>query len=176
MKCVEGSIINPKCTTLETFDFASEEQIFDILLDVLKSELTNRMAQIKDCQDKAMYIAEEDIDLIPSENDPKFSALLNPVSDIPVYGESRFHREVKYTFELILSVKNELARCITWELLRFKNAVEGLIVATEFVIDGYESVEVEPEGFSYFVPETDGAVYRREGSYKFTVTVTQYRN
>jgi hypothetical protein len=83
--------------------------------------------------------------------------------------------KLTYRFELILTVHTTNARCITWELIKFKNSVEGLIIATEFHIDGYESVEVEPQGFNYYVPEQAGNVYRRQGSYKFTVTVSQYK-
>ena len=174
--CVEGSVTNPKCVTLENFDFTSEEQIFDIILDILKSELPPRMALVMDCQNQPMFIAEENIDLIPAGQDARFEVLLNPVSEIPEYTESRESRIVEYTLELILTVHNELAKCITWEMIRFKNAVEGLIIAAELAIDGYESVYIEPKGFSHFVPESDGVVYRKQGSYRFTVTVTQYKN
>lgn len=172
--CTEAGLKNPKCYSLETFDFLSEESIFDVLLDVLKSELPARMAALKDCNNEPMYISEENIDIIYSENTPHFEVVLNPLSDIAEYTEPRNFRTVDYNFELILTVHNTDKKCLTWELLRFKNAIEGLIVATEFVIDGYESVLVEPRGFNYYVPEEVGrAVYMRQGSYRFTVTVTQ---
>lgn len=173
--CVENTLLNPKCYTLETFDFDSEEQIFDILLDLLKSELPGRLQKIQDCQGNPMYISEEDIDLIPSGKDSKFEIILNPVDAVPVYSENKIYRTVEYNFELIIAVQNEVLRCITWELTRFKNAIEGLIVAAEFVIDGYEAVEVEPKGFSYFEPLQSGGKYLRQGSYKFAVTVRQYK-
>jgi hypothetical protein len=173
--CVEGVTVNPKCASFTRFDFQSEEQIFDILLDVLKSELPVRLSNIKDCEDKAMYIAEEDIDLIPSGKSAHFSLILNPLSDLPEYSAEFMHRTVVYNFELILTVQNELARCITWELIRFKNAIEGLILGSEFAIDGYDSVDVEPKGFAYFPPEADGGIFRRQGAYRFAVTVTQYK-
>lgn len=176
MRCVEGTLENPKCYKLETFDFDSEEQIFDILLDILKSELPPRMAALKDCQNKPMYISESNIDLMSDiENNPHFEVVLNPIGDIPSYDDVRFSRIVEYSFELFLTVHNELSRCVTWELLRFKNAIEGLIIGAEFVIDGYQTVEIEPRGFDYFPPETDGAVYRKQGSYKFAVIVRQYK-
>lgn len=174
--CPEGKLTNPKCYTLETFDFVSEESIFDIILDVLKSELPARMAQVKDCNNQPMYISEENIDIIFGDNTPHFEVVLNPLSDIPEYSEPRNYRTVDYNFELILTVHNQDKKCLTWELLRFKNVIEGLIVATEFVIDGYESVIVEPRGFNYYVPEEVGrAVYMRQGSYRFTVTITQQK-
>jgi hypothetical protein len=37
--CVENVLENPKCETLQAFDFLSEEQIFDILLDILKGRI-----------------------------------------------------------------------------------------------------------------------------------------
>lgn len=174
--CTEGSLINPKCYKLETSDFQSEEQIFDILLDVLKSELPERLSALKDCSGKAMYIAEDNIDIIPSDNVPHFEVTLNPLSDLPKYTDLRNYRTVEYNFELILTVHNEDPKCLTWELIRFKNSVEGLIVATELFIDGYDTVDVEPRGFNYYVPENvGGAVYMRQGSYRFAVTITQYK-
>lgn len=174
--CVEGGLKNPKCYRTQSIDFASEEQIFDILLDVLKSELPPKLNGIKDCEDKPMYIAEEDIDLLPSGKPARFALILNPLSDLAEYQDSLLYRTVEYLFEAILTVENPLARCITWELVRFKNAVEGLIIGTEFAIDGYDSVLIEPRGFSYAVPTGDNGIYRRQGAYRFAVTVTQYRN
>ena len=173
--CAEGGLTNPKCYKVENFDFNSEENIFDILLDVFKSELPAKMADILDCQNKPMIIHEEHIDLLPSEGTPRFELILNPFGDIPTYSEALNYREVEYTFELLLTVANQVARCVTWELLRFKNAVESLLIGAEFQIDGYNSVYIEPKGFRYFVPEVDGGNYRRQGAYRFTVTVTQYR-
>lgn len=175
--CPEGVVENPKFKILETFDFASEESIFDIVLDVLKSELPKKMAELMDCNNNPMYISEEDIDLIPSDHDPHFQLILNPLSDLPSYAETREYRTVDYNFELILTVHNNALKCVTWELIRFKNAIEGLIVATELVIDGYDTVYVEPKGFNYYGPEVaeTGAAYRRQGSYRFTVTVRQYK-
>lgn len=174
--CSEGEIENPKCYSTESISFPSEEQIFDILLDVLKSELPKALALVKDCQDEPMFISEEDIDLIPSGKESKFSVILNPLSDVPKYSDSLSFREVKYSFELFITASNTLARCVTWELIRFKNAIEGLVVGAEFAIDGYNSVIVEPEGFRYFLPGADSGMYRRQGAYRFSVTVTQYRN
>lgn len=175
--CAEGNVTNPKCYTLETFDFSSEESIFEILLDVLKSELPQKMSLQVDCENKPMYIDEKDIDIIVGEGTPHFECVLNPLNAVPTYTDNRFQRTVEYNFELILTVHNEDAKCITWELLRFKNAVESLIVAAEFVIDGYDVVDVETKGFEYFIPEQVGKmVYMRQGSYRFAVTVTQFKN
>lgn len=175
--CVDGSLTNPKCYSTESFDFSSEEQIFDILLDVLKSEVPTRLKQVNGCDDKPMYISEEDIDLIPSGNqNARFSIILNPVGDFPEYSDSLMFRTVIYNFELILAVVNESLGCVTWELLRFKNVIEGLIIGTQFAIDGYNSVLVEPRGFNYIIPEPIAAgTYRRQGAYRFSVTVTQTR-
>lgn len=173
--CVDGTVLNPKCYTTESIDFQSEEQIFDILLDVLKAELPPRLALLKDCQDKPMHIAEDDIDLLPSGNPAHFSLIVNPLSDAPTYAESLIYRTVVYEFELILTVANEVARCVTWELIRFKNAIEGLIVGSEFAIDGYDTVLVEPRGFQYYPPTIESNIYHRQGSYRFAVTVTQYK-
>lgn len=173
--CVKGEQLDKKCYELETFDFESEEKIFDILLDLLKSELPGRMAQLKDCDNNPMYISEDAIDIIPSRTTGKFELILNPLSAEPAYAESRTYRTVAYGFELLMSVSSPQPACSTWELLRFKNAVEGLLVAAEFAIDGYSSVDMELNSFTYFIPEEDGrSVYRRSGSYRFTVTVTQY--
>lgn len=175
--CLEGVVTNPKCYELKTYDFNSEESIFDILLDLLKSELPKRMASQTDCDGKPMVIAEEDIDIIIGEGTPHFECVLNPLSAIPSYSDNRNYRTVEYEFELMLTVHKEDPKCLTWELLRFKNAVEGLIITAEFAIDGYDTVDVEPRGFDYFVPEQVGkAVYMRQGSYRFAVTVTQYKN
>jgi hypothetical protein len=173
--CTEGAITNPKCYKLETIKFKSEEGIFDIVLDLLKSELPGRMAEVMDCSDKPMYIAEENIDIIPASNEPHFELVLNPLSDLPKYTENRIFRTVNYNFELILTVHNENPNCLTWELLRFKNVVEELMLAVEFVIDGYNAVDVEQGGFNYYVPENSeqSAVYRRQGTYRFTVTISQ---
>lgn len=174
--CVEGVLQNPKCYKTETFDFPSEEQIFDILLDLLKSELPPKLQLLKDCQDKPMFISEKNIDIIPTNETAKFKVLLNPLSDVPNYNDNLNFRTVDYNFELILTVTNQLARCVTWELLRFKNAIEGLIIGAEFAIDGYNSVAVEPKGFQYYVPEqVEEHLYLRQGTYRFTVTVTQYQ-
>lgn len=175
--CPEGTITNPKCYTLETFDFLSEENIFDILLDLLKSELPPRLKQLNDCSGKPMYIHEEDIDIIVGEDTPHFEVVLNPISNLPSYTDNRLHRTVEYNFELILTVHNEDPKCLTWELLRFKNVVEGLIIAVELAIDGYDTVNVEPKGFEYFIPQQVGkAVYMRQGTYRFAVTITQFKN
>lgn len=172
--CAEGTIDNPKCYTLETFDFVSEESIFDILLDVLKSELPPRLALLKDCDDKPMYISEDNIDLVFGDNSPHFELILNPLSDLPSYTDLRNYRTVEYNFELILTVHNERLKCLTWEMIRFKNAIEGLIIATELAIDGYDTVDIEPKGFNYDIPEQVGnAMYMRQGSYRFTVTIRQ---
>lgn len=174
--CTKGNIINPKCYRVETFDFSSEESIFDVLLDVFKSELPDRMRTLKDCNGEPMYIAEKDIDIVPTPEPSHFSLILNPLGDVPDYSANLNFRTVEYNFELILSVFNPLPHCVTWELLKFKNAVEGLLLGTEFVIDGYNSVEVSPKGFTYFIPEADGGLFSRQGAYRFSVTVTQYRN
>lgn len=174
--CFDGVLLNPKCYKLETFDFSSEESIFEILLDLLKSELPAKMANQTDCSGKAMYIAEKDIDIITGEGTPHFECVLNPLSANPSYTENRVYRTVEYNFELILTVHNENPQCLTWELLRFKNAVEGLVITAELVIDGYNSVDIELKGFEYFIPEQVGkAVYMRQGSYRFAVTVSQQK-
>lgn len=172
--CPEGGLTNPKCYKIESIDYASEEQILDILLDILKSELPPRLQVLKDCNDKPMYIAEEAIDIIPLGAQAHLSLILNPLGDVPSYSESLLFRTVRYNFELILTVENQVPACITWELMRFKNAVEGLIVGAEFYIDGYSSVVVEPVGFTYYIPEPlDSGSVRRQGTYRFSVTVTQ---
>jgi len=174
--CIEGSLQNPKCYSIESFDYPSEEQIFDILLDVLKSELPKRMAEVKDCEDKPMFIDEESIDILPPEKWTKFNIILNPVTSAPVYSESLSFRTVTHSFDLILTVANTVKRCVTWELLRFKNVVEGLLIATELYIDGYDSVVVGVESFTYAFPEQDEGRYVRQGVFRFTVTVTQHTN
>lgn len=174
--CTDGELQNPKCYSVESVDFKSEENIYDILLDILKSELPKRIAEVKDCQDNPMYIAEEDIDLIPSGKSAHFSLLLIPFGDVPEYTESRQLRTVRHTFEALLTVENELLRCVTWELLRFKNVVESLIIGSEIYIDGYDSVFLEPDGFRYFIPDEGGVGYRHQGAYRFSVTVTQHRS
>lgn len=173
--CVEGSI-DPKCVTFESYEFDSEEQIFDILLDVLKSELPGRLALVKGCDDKPLRIEEDAIGLIQSEGTDRLTLVLEPLGDIPNYAPSMVYRKVDYNFELILTAQNKEAQCVTWELIRFKNVVEGLIVGAEFAIDGYQSVDVEPKGFNYFPLEGSVGLYRRQGSYRFSVTVTQYKN
>lgn len=173
--CTDGSLINPKCYTLESFQFDSEEQIFDILLDIFKSELPPRLALAKDCQGKPMYIAEESIDIIPPTTESKFQLILNPLGDIPEYSENLAYRKVEYNFELLITAQNTVAACVTWELVRFKNIVEGLIIGAELAIDGYHSVYITPKGFNYFIPEAMSGAYRRQGSYRFSVTVTQYK-
>lgn len=176
--CPEGSITNPKCYTLETNEFDSEEQIFDILLDVLKSELPAKMALLTDCSNKPMYISEDNIDIVPDiTRDPHFEVTLNPLSATPKYpSDLKNCRDVVCEFELILTVHNELPKCLTWELLRFKNAVDSLIRATELVIDGYDTVYVEEKGFTYYLPEQiESAMYMRQGSYRFAVTITQFK-
>lgn len=173
--CAEGQT-DAKCYSFEVVDFQSEEQIFDILLDILKSQLPPRMAAIKDCQDKPMFIPEDAIDLYPPEKVTKFSAILNPLGDSSVYTESRMMRNVDYNFELILTVQSELKRCVTWELLRFKNVVETLIMSTELYIDGYNSAYITPRGFVYSVTEQNNNVFRRQGAYRFAVSVTQTKN
>jgi hypothetical protein len=173
--CVEGTITNPDCTKykVETFDFLSEEQIFDTILDILKSELPPRLAQIKDCQDKPMIITEDSIDLLPPEKWSKYSIILNPVSSNPTYSENLSYRTVVHGFDLILTVASPIKRCVTWELLRFKNVVEALLVATSLYIDGYNSADVEMESFTYAFPDQDEGKYVRQGIIRFTVTVTQ---
>lgn len=173
--CTEG-ITDAKCYSFEPVEFDSEEQLFDILLDVLKSQLPTKMKALKDCQDKPMFIPEDAIDLYPPEKFVKFSVVLNPLGDVPSYAESRLRRDVVYNFELILTVQNELKRCVTWELLRFKNAVESLLMATELYIDGYLSAYITPRGFVYSVVEQNNNVYRRQGAYRFAVSVTQTKN
>lgn len=176
--CPKGSITNPKCYSLQTVDFNSEEQIFDILLDVLKSELPPRLKLLMDCSGKPMYIDEDSIDIIPDpEKRPHFEVVLNPLSVVPTYPESKIYRTVECNFEAILSVHNEDPKCLTWELLRFKNVVDSLILATEILIDGYDSVDVEPKDFNYYPPENvTGDVYIRQGSYRFAVTIRQSKN
>jgi len=174
--CIEAKLDVAKCVNFESIDFPSEEQIFDILLDILKSELPPRMLNTLDCSGKPMSIAESDIDLIPPDTVNKFSLFLNPIGDTPKYNDSLLTREVKHTFELMLTVINENKYCITWELLRFKNIVEGLIVGAEFEIDGYADVYIDPEGFRYLIPDSQSGVFRRTGAYRFSVTVIQYRS
>jgi hypothetical protein len=176
--CVEGTITNPNCSKykVETFDFLSEEQIFDTLLDVFKSELPPRMLKIQDCQNKPMFIAEDSIDILLPEKWDKFSVILNPVSATPTYAESLSYRKVDHSFDLIITVTNTVKRCVTWELLRFKNVVEGLLIATELYIDGYDSAVLEVNNFTYLFPEEDNGVYTRQGVFRFTVTVTQHTN
>lgn len=172
--CPEAGLQNPKCYTTKSYDFTSEEPIFDILLDVFKAELPPKMLLVNDCQGKPMYIAEQDIDLLPSPNNVKFKLILNPLGAIPTYSASLIGRTVEYDFELILSVANEVRECVTWELIKFKNAVEGLLVGIEFAIDGYDSVDIDLKGFQYLNPQAEAAIYRRSGTYRFSVTVTQY--
>lgn len=175
--CPEGGLQNPRCVTLETFEFASEEQIFDILLDVFKSTLPDKLALVKDCENKPMRIAEEAISLLPVQGTHRLSLLLNPLGDVPRYPESPIYREVDYNFELFLSVTNKNPDCVTWELLRFKNVIEAILIGAQFAIDGYNSVSLDPKGFTYFlITGPDNNVYRRDGAYRFTVTVTQYIN
>lgn len=173
--CADGTLENPKCYKTESYDFASEEQIFDILLDVLKSELPAKLEKVNDCDGNPIRIEEKEIDFIPTVTNARFKLLLNPLGDIPNYIDSFYYRTVEYNFEAILTVNNKRLECVTWELLRFKNAVEGLIIGSEFAIDGYNSVEVAPKGFTYFIPDGDGGLFTRQGAYRFTVTVTQYR-
>jgi hypothetical protein len=174
--CPEGTYTNPKCVNFESFDFDSEEQIFDILLDVFKSELPPRLAKLKDCADKPMRIAEEAIGTLPPQRTNKYYVVLNPLGDIPKYPESKIYREVEYNFELLISVSSKQVECTLWELIRLKNTIEGIVVGAEFAIDGYQTVYIEPRGFNYFPPERqDSGYYNRDGSYRFTVTVTQYK-
>ena len=174
--CADGTT-EAKCYQLQTIDFSSEEQILDILLDILKSELPSRMAQVKDCQDNYFYISEDAIDLLPPEKWTHLNVILNPMQDKATYiDENKQLRNVTYNFEAILTVSNELKRCVTWELVRFKNVVEGLIMAAELYIDGYNSVYIEPQGFQWFIPTPEEGVVRRSGAYRFSVTVTQMQN
>lgn len=176
MNCVEGGLINPKCYTFEAINFKSEEQIFDILLDVFKSELPKRLAQVKDCQNKPMIIEESSIGILYPDQVTRFAVVLNPLGDIPSYDDSMQYRDVEYKFDLILTVGNEIADCVTWELLRFKNVVEGLLIGSQLVIDGYQSVDIEPGGFNYLIPtKSNDGVYYRQGSYRFSVTVSQFK-
>lgn len=174
--CPEAGLLTQKCVSFEAYQFDSEEQIFDILLDVFKSELPPRLALIKDCDGKAMFIDENAIDLLPAQGPHRFELMLNPLGDIPTYSASLGYRTVEYNFEIVMTVTNTRAECITWELLRFKNVVEGLLIGAEFAIDGYNSVDIEPKGFNYYIPNQDGGSYFRQGSYRFSVTVTQYKN
>jgi hypothetical protein len=48
---------------------------------------------LSDCQGKPMYIAEDDIDLIPSGKDSHFELMLNPLDDQPVYDDDRKFRK-----------------------------------------------------------------------------------
>lgn len=173
--CVESELTNPKCYTLEKFRFQSEEQIFDILLDVFKSTLPAEMQLLTGCDDKPLYISEDAIDLVPPDHLPRFCLILNPTSDVPTYPELPVYRSVIYNFELILTVTNDNPNCVTWELLRFKNAVESILIGAELAIDGYESVYLEPQGFNYNAIGNDdiSGKYYRQGAYRFAVTVRQ---
>ena len=173
--CVQGELTNPRCVTFQAYDFDSGEQIVDILLDSLKSELPKRMAALRGCDNKPMILLEDKISIIPVYEPARFSVVLNPLNSLPKYSESLHFREVKHGFELILTVENTNAECVTWELMRFQNAVEGLIVGAEFAIDGYNSVMVEPDSFNYFIPEEGAGIFRRQGAYRFSVTTTQTR-
>lgn len=174
--CVDGAS-EAKCYTLQTIDFSSEEQILDVLLDILKSELPSRVSKIKDCEDNPFFISEEAIDILPPEKWTHLNIILNPMTDKPTYlDENKQLRSVTYNFEIILTVSNALKRCVTWELIRFKNVVEGLIMAAELYIDGYNSVYIEPTGFQWFIPTSEDGVVRRQGAYRFSVTVTQMQN
>lgn len=172
--CVEGVLTNPPCYTLETYQFQSEEQIFDILLDVFKSTLPGKMAELNGCDDKPLFITEDAIDLVPPAKEVRFSAILNPLSDVPKYAETPIYREVRYNFEWILTSANRIPHCVTWELIRFKNVVESILIGAEFAIDGYDSVYLEPTGFNYEIPAQDeNGMYYRQGAYRFAVTVRQ---
>lgn len=174
--CADG-VTEAKCYTLETIDFSSEEQILDVLLDILKSELPARLAKVKDCEDNPFYISEDAIDINPPEKFTHLNVILNPMTDRPTYlDENKQLRNVTYNFEIILTVSNVLKRCVTWELIRFKNVVEGLVMAAELHIDGYNSVFIEPLGFQWFIPTSEEGVVRRQGAYRFSVTVTQMQN
>jgi hypothetical protein len=174
--CTDGSQ-EAQCYTLETINFSSEEKIFDILLDILKSELPGRIAQVKDCEDNYFFMSEEAIDILPSDKLTHLNVILNPIQDKPTYlDENKQLRTVTYNFEAILTVSNALKRCVTWELIRFKNVVEELIMAAELHIDGYNSVYIEPQGFQWFIPTPEDGVVRRSGAYRFSVTVTQMQN
>lgn len=174
--CIDGSVLNPKCYKVQTFDFSSEEQIFDILLDIFKSELPTRMQQVLDCNDKPMFIAEDAIDILPPEKLSKFEVILNPVNSVPTYAESLSFRTVEHSFDLILTVRTQKKRCLTWELLRFKNVVEGILIATDLYIDGYDSAVIDVKSFTYAFPDEDGGKFVRQGVFRFTVTVTQHTN
>lgn len=174
--CADG-VTEAKCYSLQTIDFSSEEQILDVLLDILKSELPARISQVKDCQDNPFYISEEAIDINPPEKFSHLNVILNPMTDKATYlDENKQLRSVTYNFEAILTVSNPLKRCVTWELIRFKNVVETLIMAAELYIDGYNSVYIEPNGFQWFIPTPVDGVVRRQGAYRFSVTVTQMQN
>ncbi len=175
--CTDG-VTEAPCYTLQTINFSSEEKIFDILLDILKSELPSRVAQVKDCEDNYFFISEDAIDLLPPEQYSHLNVILNPMQDRPTYlDENKQLREVTYNFEAILTVSNPLKRCVTWEMIRFKNVVEELIMAAELHIDGYNSVYIEPNpGFQWFIPTPEDGVVRRSGAYRFSVTVTQMQN
>ena len=153
--CVEGVLTNPPCYTLETYQFQSEESIFDILLDVFKSTLPGKLAEQTGCDQKPLYIAEDSIDIAPPAKEVRFCAILNPLGDVPVYPELPIYREVKYNFEWILTATNPVPQCVTWELLKFKNVVESILIGAEFAIDGYDSVYLEPGGFNYQIPGQD---------------------
>lgn len=173
--CADGTT-EAQCYRLETISFNSEEKIFDVLLDILKSELPTRLHAVSDCEDNPMVITEEAIDLLPPAKFSRFNVILNPLADRPTYVDSRLMRTVEYQFEAILTVSNELARCVTWELIRFKNVVEELIMSADLYIDGYNSAFIQPQGFAYSFPVFEEGVYRRQGAYRFSVTVTQNRN
>jgi hypothetical protein len=174
--CVDGEH-EAKCYSITDINFRSEEYILDVLLDLLKSELPSRIAQVKDCEDNYMFISEDAIDILPPKQQTHLSVILNPLGEQPTYyDDGKFLREVKYNFEAILAVSNPLDRCVTWELIRFKNVVDSLILAAELYIDGYTSVYLEPTGFQWSIPTQEEGIWRRRGAYRFSVTVTQAQN
>lgn len=175
--CVEGALLNPKCVNFKTFEFDSEEQLFEILLDVLKSQLPGKLAEVNGCDGKPLWISEDAIDTIPPSKQVALSIIFDPLGDVPKYSENLEYREVTYDFELTLTVTNKKPNCVTWELVKFKNKVEELLVGAEFAVDGYNSVMLEPKGFTYSQIFPDGsAKFVREGQYRFSVTVTQFKN
>ena len=175
--CADGAVTNPKCYKISDYAprFVSEEYILDTLLDIFKSELPNNLKKIKDCQNNPMVISEDSIGLHPPLEVGRFQLVINPLGDIPTYPEHKINRSVEYNFELILTVGNEVLECVNWELIRFKNEVESLLNSVEFLIDSYDSIYLEPRGFNYYPIGGKNGVYYRQGAYRFSVTVSQYK-
>lgn len=174
--CVESELTNPKCYTIQPIEFDSEENILDILLDVLKSELPARLGQVLGCDNRPLYINEDDIDLVYPEKEARFIVVLTPISETPEYSENLHYRTNEYVFEAKLYVVHTSRKCLTWEFIRFKNVVDGLLLGTDLLIDNYNSVAVIPRGFRWtpVLGDNNGS-YRREGAYRFSVTVSQIK-